>query len=89
MQKMDIDNLNSFVNYCNELLPIDIGVICYTDMSDGKVIRIDGKRVELWHMYKGYEQWWNIKEIQSAETNISRYGINECLKKYIGIYDKN
>jgi len=83
MQTADIDNLKAFVDYCNERLPIEIGVTCHTDMSDGIVQKIDGKNAELWHMYKGYEMWWEIKELTSAETNLSKFGINKCLELYI------
>lgn len=80
---MDIEALKQFVAFCNTPLKIEIGVTCSTDMSDGIVQKVDGEKVELWHMYKGYEQWWNIKNIKSAETNLSRLGINKCLEMFL------
>lgn len=80
---MDINILFEFVKYCNTPLPISIGVICHTDMSDGEVLKITNTEVYLYHFNKGYEQWWELKNVSSAETNLSKFGINKCLENYI------
>lgn len=78
----DTKILISFVAFCNEPSPIELGTLCYTDMSDGIIQKIEGNRVQLWHLYKKYEQWWKIKDI-TTESNLSRYGIDKCLEIYI------